>query len=380
MSRLRFVVLLSMVVLGAACSKSSESTGPTAPSNSATAPAAGALVTGTVQATAAASGAALNVQVTGTNLTAAVSPVGQFSIANVPAGPVELRFSAPGVDAKVTVGTVAAGETLNVIVQVSGSSAVVRSENRNNGSGEQRITGDVARLTGTASAFTFFIGTREVRGTSSTQFTGQGSSSQGFANLRNGATVEARGSMTGEVLNASRVHFENDNDADDDDDEDEDEFVGRITSITGSQPNLTLIVGGRTVRTSSSTIVRRRGNVVGLGFLALQQEVEVEGRGAAAATGTIEASKITVEDEADDDDDDDDDEGEVEVTGNVSGLSSVASCPSVSFTVSGTSFTTNSSTEFRSACTGLRNGDRVEVKGRRTSATGPVTATRVKRE
>ena len=377
MFRLRFVVLLSLVVFGAACSKSSEPAGPTAPSNNANAPAAGALVTGTVQATAAASGAALTVQVTGTNLTAAVSPVGQFSIANVPAGPVELRFSAPGVDAKVTVGTVAAGDTLNVIVQVSGSSAVVRSEDRNNGSGEQRITGAVARLTGTASAFTFFIGTREVRGASSTQFTGQGSSSQGFTNLRNGATVEVRGSMTGEVLNAIRVHFEDDNGADDDEDEDEDEFVGRITSITGTQPNLTLIVSGRTVRTSSSTIVRRRGNVVGLGFLALQQEVEVEGRGAAATTGTIEASKITVEDEADDDDDD---EGEVEVTGNVSGLSSVASCPSVSFTVAGTSFTTNASTEFRSACSGLRNGDRVEVKGRRTSATGPVTATRVKRE
>ena len=66
---------------------------------------------------------------------------------------------------------------------------------------------------------------------------------------------------------------------------------------------------------------------------------------------------------------------EVELSGRVQALS--GACPSVRFTLGGTVVTTNGQTRFRHGnCSELRNGDRVEVKGRR-QPDGSVTAQEV---
>jgi hypothetical protein len=358
---------------------------PQSPSSVPAGASAGAVVTGTVQSNgggiaASAPVSSLTVEVVGTNLSATTGPLGEFTLSGVPSGPAELRFRATGVDARLPIATLAGGETVRIVVTVSGSSAVLRTEDRS-GNGEVRASGTVERLTGTAASFTFLIGTREVRGGSATQFSGQGPSAEGFTRLRNGSRVEARGSLSGEVLVAARVQLrddDNDDDDDDDNDDEEDEFEGRLTSMTGTAPNLSLVVGGRAVVTNASTLVRRRGDVVGFAALRLQQIVEVETEGRAGSGGALLAEKITIEDDGDADDDDDNDE--VRVEGGIAGLSSLASCPSVAFTVAGQAVTTSGSTRFDDvSCSGLANGLRVEVRGVR-QANGSIRATRVKRD
>ena len=230
------------------------------------------------------------------------------------------------------------------------------------------ISGAVDRLSGTAASFTFFVGAREVRGNSQTQF----STGSSFTTLKNGRSVEAHGPVVDNVLAADRVALAGDDDhgaVDDDDDGDEAELRGSIQSVNGTAPNLTLMVAGQTVLASASTVVRRRGNIVGFDALRVSGEVEVEGR--RRADGVLLAQKITLEDDGD--------EGrEVELTGDISGLSAVSACPSIAFALPGGSIVTTSATEFDDVrCSALTNGQRVEVKGFR-EASGTVRARRVR--
>jgi hypothetical protein len=188
------------------------------------------------------------------------------------------------------------------------------------------VSGAVDRLSGTAASFAFFVGAREVRGNSQTQF----SAGSSFTTLKNGQSVEAHGPVVDNVLAADRVAIAGENDHgavdDDDDDGDEAELRGSIQSINGTVPNLMLTVAGQTVQTSASTVLRRRGNVVDFDALRVSGEVEVEGR--RRADGVLLAQKITLEDDGD--------EGrEVELTGSISGLSAVSACPSITFALSG---------------------------------------------
>jgi hypothetical protein len=237
------------------------------------------------------------------------------------------------------------------------------------------VSGAIDRLTGTASAFTFFISAREVRGNVQTQFTGGAN----FASLQNGRLVEAQGSLAGNVVTAERVTVngsatqpgddDDDRARDNDDDDDDVEFTGRIQSMTGTAPNLTLVVAGRTVTTSSVTVLRRRGNVVGFDALRINGAVEVEG--GSRSNGVVLAHKITLEDDGD--------EGrEVELSGAISGLSALSGCPSITFSLPAGSIFTTSATEFDDLrCSALTNGRVVEVKGFRESS-GTIRARRIR--
>ena len=67
--------------------------------------------------------------------------------------------------------------------------------------------------------------------------------------------------------------------------------------------------------------------------------------------------------------------GRVELKGAIAGLG--GGCPSITFTVSGSTVTTSASTRFDDgSCSSLKNGDRVEVKGVRQHRT-MVAASRV---
>ena len=70
------------------------------------------------------------------------------------------------------------------------------------------------------------------------------------------------------------------------------------------------------------------------------------------------------DDNDDDNDDDEDDEDEVEITGRVSGRSSVAGCPSITFNVGSRTVQTTAATFFRRVtCELLVDGQLVEVEG-----------------
>jgi hypothetical protein len=128
------------------------------------------------------------------------------------------------------------------------------------------------------------------------------------------------------------------------------------------------MVDTTTVRTSSATGVKRRGDVQTLDALKVGQSLHVVGDRQTDAS--INARLIEIDDDAVG--------GEFEIEGSLGGLN--GTCPSVQFGVNGFSISTSASTTFEGgACSTLKSGDRVQVKGTRL-ADGSVTATRVKKE
>ena len=241
---------------------------------------------------------------------------------------------------------------------------------------DTEVKGAIDSLSGSAAGFQFKIGSRQIRGDAATTFTAHGDRPDSFTSLRDGVTVEVKGRQAEGFIQATRVHVEDE--ADDDNPRQppqnpEAEFVGTLTALGGTAPALTLTVGGTTVRTSSATTVRRRGNALSLAALQVGQLLEVEGT--RRTDGSVDARTITIEDG---DEDENEDENEVEFDGTMSGLG--GACPSLSFTAAGRAVTTNAATEFdKTACSAFRNGDRVQVKGDAQS-NGSVVARRLRRK
>ena len=241
---------------------------------------------------------------------------------------------------------------------------------------EAEVKGAIDSLSGSAAGFQFKIGSRQVRGDAATTFTGHGDRPGSFTSLKNGVTVEVKGRQADGFIQATRVNVEDEDDVDNPPQpprNPEAEFTGTLSAIGGTAPALTLTVGGTTVRTSSATAVKRRGDPLTLAALRVGQRLEVEGT--RRTDGTVDARTLTIED---DDDDENENENEVEFDGTMSGLS--GACPSLSFTAAGRAVATNASTEFdKTACSAFRNGDRVQVKGN-TQSNGSVVARRLRRK
>lgn len=445
---LRFIIVAS--ALSAACG--GKGGAPTAPSNTSgtgTSSAASATITGSVQGassalTAYSGGAALTgitITVVGTSISSNADAAGRFTLMNVPPGDVQLQLTG-GANSTLSVGTVQASQTLDLVVTVSGSTASIDSQVKS-GSGEaelegrveslpptmaaltfkaagrtvktdsatQFIDGSVTRtfadlqigmrvhakgslsgdtftatrvelqnaqitpvevngtidtLTGSAAAFQFKIGSRVVKGDTNTAFFGDGDKPDTFSDLKNGARVEVKGQQRDGFVYATRIHVNGDDTSPDDNGQDSSASIqGTLVSMSGTKPNLVLTVGSTTVRTSSATEVKRRGDVQTLDTLKVGQTLHVEG--ARQSDGSLNARKIEIDDDAAG--------GEFEIEGALGGLG--GTCPSIHFGVNGFTVTTNASTTFESACSSLKSGDKVNVKGTR-QADGSVVATRVK--
>jgi len=122
------------------------------------------------------------------------------------------------------------------------------------------------------------------------------------------------------------------------------------------------------VRTSSSTTVKRRGDVQSLDTLKVGQSLHVIGT--RQSDGSLAARLIEIDDDATG--------GEFEIEGSMGGLK--GTCPSLTFGVNGFSIATNGSTTFDgTACSAFKNGDKVNVKGLK-QADGSVLATRLRRK
>jgi hypothetical protein len=102
--------------------------------------------------------------------TSSVDSTGHFQLA-VPPGPVELHFTAPGVDSKADLGAVAAGEKVDVLVNVAPSNPTADLEvtDRTNG-GLRKIEGRVSAVPPATASGTFRIGDRLINTNSATEF------------------------------------------------------------------------------------------------------------------------------------------------------------------------------------------------------------------
>jgi len=358
---------------------------PSAPS-SLSGPAAltGATVQGQVQsgtamlaATTGAAASGLTVTVVGTTISTTVSGTGQFVLNGVPAGSSQLNFSGPGVNVTVTFAAVQGTETISITVKISGNQAEVESEEHDN-HGDLEIHGNISGLTGSAASFSFMVGGKTVHGDAQTSFFGDGDRADSFATLHDGARVEVKGAMREGLVYAQRIHINGSNGTDNDDNDneaDEVEATGKISIVGGTAPNLTLTLSnGTIVKTSSSTTIRRKDE--SLTFSALTVGIEIEVEGALNPDGSIAAKKIQIEDNGDDHNGDQ--SAEAEASGTIGSLT--PGCPSISFMVSGTPVTTNSSTEFKGvSCSALKNGDKVKVEGTKQSS-GAILAKEVKKQ
>jgi hypothetical protein len=102
---------------------------PAAPSGTAT-------IQGTVNAAAdsasatsvvsASSPGGISVSVAGTQLSSVTDPAGRFSLSGVPAGTATLQFQGPSIKAQLQLSGLAAGQTMTIHVQVSGSQATLQ--------------------------------------------------------------------------------------------------------------------------------------------------------------------------------------------------------------------------------------------------------------
>jgi hypothetical protein len=104
-----------------------------------------------------------------------------------------------------SIADVIAGVRVHVKGSVSGTSVVATEVNIQNPNTTLPVdvNGEISALAGTATAFTFDIGSRHIAGTSATSFNGQ----RGFADLHNGGHVNVKGTQTNGVVIATRIEI-----------------------------------------------------------------------------------------------------------------------------------------------------------------------------
>lgn len=225
---------------------------------------------------------------------------------------------------------------------------------------EVQLRGAVAGLSGACPVLQFSVGGTRVQTTGATAF-----ERLACSDVRGGVLVEVEGRRDGNgVVVARTLKGEDAPGAPDA----EVEFLGTLSAMSGSSPNLTLTVGGRTVRTSVATVVRRSSNEVGLAALVVGQSLQV--KGLARADGSVEASRLTIEDEAP--------AVEIEFEGTLTSMA--GSAPSLTLTVGGRSVTTSAETVVRRSGDvlgfgALAVGQRLQVVGRAQGSA--VAATRL---
>ncbi len=348
----------SLLLVTAACGGSASPTEPGSPAG-----ASGASISGTVSGTQSAltaSGAnaipGLVVTVAGTSISSGVDAAGRFTLNGVPGGDIQLQFSGP-VSATITISNVQTAEKITLVIAVSGSTVTVQAQTRTTGK-EEQLEGLVEAVS--PSSGSLKVAGRDVVTDASTEIR-HGNTPRVLGDLKVGYRVHVKGQTSGSALLASSIFLQNTNvpgedEADDDDDSDDQDssasIHGTLTAMSGSVPTLTLTVGGTTVRTSSSTDVKRRGDSQTLNELRVGMDVHVVGT--RQSDGSLDARKIEIRDDATG--------GEVEIAGAAGGVS--GSCPTLSFGINGYSIRTNASTTFEGiTCAALKSGTKVTVKG-----------------
>ena len=367
------IIPILILAAATACGGSS----PTSPGQ--TGAGTGASITGTVQGgapnalTSASTGGAITgvtVTVVGTSISSGLDVAGRFNLKNVPSGDLQLQFSG-SVSAMLTITGVQSTETITLVVSVSANSVTVESEARSGGS-EEQLEGRIDSLPPTTPAGSLTVAGRTVTTDASTVIR-KGDASATVSDLKVGYRVHVKGHTSGSSLLATQIIIQNTNtdvpSSDDDDDDEQDSSASihdRLNAIGGSAPTLTLTVGSTTVRTSSATVVKRRGDEQTLAELKVGQDVHVIGT--RQPDGSIDARHIEINDDATG--------GEVEIQGSAGGVS--GSCPALSFSVNGYRITTTAATVFEGiTCAAMKSGTKVTVKGT-SQADNSVLASRVK--
>jgi hypothetical protein len=320
-----------------------------------------------------------SVSVVGTGISGTADGAGRFTLPNVPAGTVQLRFTGPGTDATVSVTDLRTGDTIAITVAVNGAHATLLGDSRNPAqSSHTPINGVITSLSGTLDAFEIVVNGERIRGDAVTEFYGHPNRTPAEVFSRmNGLRAEVKAWPRTGFWYAERLHINFDEpppttttpptDTTPPGQQDTSASIeGRLTAIGGARPALTLTIAGTTVRTDGSTVVQRRGDTQDLSVLRTGMTIHVVGD--RRSDGSIDARRLQITD--------DDTGGAFEIEGSVGGLK--GTCPAVSFGVNGFNVVATAATTFTPACSELRSGNKVRVQGV-TQADGTVRATSVTR-
>lgn len=366
--------LLSVGVAGtlAACGGSSSVTGPDA-----VAPASSATIAGTVVSAGAAgatpgdvsarsSSGGIRVSVLGTALETRTDDDGRFMLGGVtPGEKVELHFEGPGIDARLEIEGLAAGQMLTITVSVSGSMAsrLIPSDEIEFRGRVDSVSSD--RLVVDGRMVLVVPGTTEVLGRQNQPIP--------LSDVAVGSFVEVEGwSQPDGSLLGKKVKLEDGAGAGADNDT-EVEFRGNVDSVGADR----LVVGGRTVLVVAGTteVLGRQNQSIALSDVAVGAFVEVEGW--PQSDGSLLGKKVKLEDRAGDGGNDPNDPVEVEFLGSIQSLSPL--------TVAGTVVSTDGNTRILDdnnnpiGLSELAVGMRVEIEGWR-QADGSVLAKKIKIE
>jgi len=312
---LKSVIGIAITVVATACgSSTTPPAGPTSatgsPAASPNAAAGTATISGVVNGSAVTAAAfrpmaagSMAVSLAGSSMTTSVDGSGRFTLQNVPSGDQTLVFTGAGVNARLTIPGVGDHESIQLSVNVSGSSADIDEDEREDASHHGELEGRIASINAAAGTFV-------VRGVTVTVPAGtpvhHGSTAVALSSLVAGERVHVKGTMTGpNAVTASDVEVQNEhpnpgngngngNGGDDgqgDDNHGGVELKGTASGVTGTCPTVTFTVSSTTVMTNAST----KFDGVACTALATAGRLEVEGT--KQSNGSVLATKVEKDDD-----------------------------------------------------------------------------------
>jgi len=197
---------------------------------------------------ASSSSSTVTVTLVGTGASTTISGDGTFTLDNVPAGSVELRFQGRGADATLTISGIEANDHISIAVTLNGSSARLdKSEKSGDGNNGNDVNGRIDSID--AGARTLRVGTMTVMVLNSTTIR-HGNSTFAFADLRVGDHIEVKGTRNGSTVTATEIKVEEDGE---DDGNDGNDVTGAVSALAGTCPAVTFVVSGQKVATSATT-------------------------------------------------------------------------------------------------------------------------------
>jgi hypothetical protein len=363
-----FLLALGLGLGAAACGSNAASpTAPGASSGPAGATLQGTVVGGVAGASTgpgsvhALSTAGIQVSVTGTSLVTMTDSSGKFVLTGVPAGPVELHFQGPGVNARLTISTTA-GQTLTITVNVTGGQATLEPEGDEGG---VDLKGPIQSID--MGAGTLMVGGKKVTTNADTRIVAGDESRVSLSALKVGDTVDVQGTTQPDMsVLAKSIHVEQSGDKGGD--KSGVDFKGPIQSIDSGAGSL--MVAGKKVTTNADTKIVGKDDAH-LTFSSLKVGANIQVHGTTQADMSVLAKTIQLQDSTGDDG------GETELKGKIQSINTGAG----TLVVGGKTVATDSKTRIRRddktlTLMDLKVNDSVDIQGT-TRTDGTVLATEI---
>lgn len=263
----------------------SPDTGVVANSSSASAILAGTVGSGSgigLSATTSGSTTGMTISVIGSTETTTVDSVGRFRLVITPSGNVQLKLTGSGVNASTTVGTVTAGDTIQITIVVNGNTAEIADSDRASGQSRE-IEGRVEAVPPTTAAGTFKVAGVTITTTASTTYKKSGDGTASFADVLLGSRVHVKAlPSTGTVVTATEVNIQNQQT------QLPVQINGTISALSGTASAFAFNIGSQRILGNSATEFTGKGS-----FADMRNGVRAEVKAEYRATG-LYATRLNV--------------------------------------------------------------------------------------